>query len=159
MTAYLHHVSLPSFHSRRSYRAEAADAAVDYARGLIARARADGRADLPAALAHHGLTVTVDGHALLATIDAPAGPHLPGQPFRGATMPLVTIAVPRKSRVAPALWTLICVQSGLSTPPERPPAPWAAVWLHPTLGVHTQAAGWLGDLERLIAWAWIERDQ
>ncbi len=159
MTYYLHHITLTTGHSRRSYRDECADAAVAAVRGLITRARADGRASLIGPAAHCDLTVTVDGAALVATISAPRGPHVRGQPHSGETVPLVTLAVPRKSRVAPALWTLICTQAGYETPPARPSAPWCAVWLHDTIGADPEATHWLGDLERLIAWAWIEGEQ
>ena len=157
MTArYLHHVTLDTGQSRRSYRTEVSDAAVAYGRSLLTAARASGRASLVEPLAHYGLSVTIDGPSLLATVDGPAGPHVPGRPHAGPTMPLVTMAVPQRSRAAPGLWTLITGLGGYGTPPERPAAPWLAVQLHPGLNGYPEAVEWLGDFERVIAWAWIE---
>lgn len=38
-----------------------------------------------------------------------------------------------------------------------PPAlPWCAVRIEIGMAVHPQPADWLGDLERCLAWGWIE---
>jgi len=38
-----------------------------------------------------------------------------------------------------------------------PQAPWCAARLETGLALYPGAAVWLGDYERLVAWAWIER--
>lgn len=38
-----------------------------------------------------------------------------------------------------------------------PAPPWCAVRLYPALNLDLDAARWLGDLERIVAWGWIDR--
>lgn len=38
---------------------------------------------------------------------------------------------------------------------DHPPAPWLLAMLHMPIMQHPEMIGWLGDLERCIAWAWI----
>ena len=156
MTHYLHHVTLTTGHSRRSYRHEVADAAVAEGRRLIAEAvGGSGDATLAGEAAHCRLKVSVDGHQLLATVLGPTGPTLPDRPCAGEVTPLVTFGAVRRSRAAPRLWEQLAALAGVALP-ERPPAPWCAVVLHPGLSLHPDATDWLGDLERIVAWAWIE---
>ena len=43
-------------------------------------------------------------------------------------------------------------------PPKPPSAPWLAVVLLPGIATDTDAAHWLGDFERCLAWLIIERE-
>lgn len=53
-------------------------------------------------------------------------------------------------RIVPPSWLRVATR-------EKPPfPPWLAVWLYPTLSFDLDAAKWLGDLERCIAWGMIE---
>lgn len=84
---------------------------------------------------------SAENGALVVTVSAASG------------LPLVTMGVAARSRHAVKLWDGLV---GLSKAEgvERPSAPWCAVMLWPALAAHDDAAAWLGDLERCIAWAW-----
>jgi hypothetical protein len=45
----------------------------------------------------------------------------------------------------------------LNPMPDRPQTPWCAAKLMPGLSAYPAAAMWLGDMERCVAWAWIEK--
>lgn len=40
---------------------------------------------------------------------------------------------------------------------ECPGEPWCAVRLEPGIALYPETAHWLGDFERCLAWAWLER--
>lgn len=70
--------------------------------------------------------------------------------------PLVTVGVTATDEDDGNLWPMFrtafpWVRPGLA----RPPAPWCAVITHPALADHQDAANWLADFERCVAWAWI----
>lgn len=155
----LQHITINTGHSRWSDREEVGDVPLAVVSGLLDQALAvAGPIPLaPAALSHYTLKATVDGGALLATVSGPIGPHLPGAPHRGSTAPLATIAVARRNRQTRALWTMIWASHDPAVPPPPGSAPWIAVLLHPTLNLYPDAQRWLGDFERCLAWAWIER--
>ncbi len=72
--------------------------------------------------------------------------------------PLVTLGVAKSSRQSAVLWPLM---NGPTMPVVKahtkcPDAPWLAVAIWPTIVMHSEALEWLGDLERCIAWAWME---
>ena len=156
MSRYLHHITLPSLHRRESYRSEASDTAVAFAADLLTRAQGGERVDLIGPAAHHGLSVKIDGHVMLATIDAPAGPYTRGDPNRGPTVPMLLMGVPRKARPGPGLWALMCTTAKMDTLPNAPSYPYLAALPLAPLPMFEEATDWLGDLERLLAWAWIE---
>lgn len=88
------------------------------------------------------LRVTVDGTVLAATVYSPAG--------------------------APLATTLVAVDdaglaAALRVTGARPPmplrAPAAIVTLHPTAMLDAGSLGWLGDFERCLAWAWVDKTQ
>lgn len=76
---------------------------------------------------------------------------------------LVTFAVAMRPRPAAALWRELHAHQEpmmprATTPDAPPPHPWLAVMLHlPALMPPHPALDWLGDAERCIAWAWIDR--
>lgn len=81
-------------------------------------------------------------------------------PMAGKPPPLITLGVARKSRHGAQLWPLMtgpvmpAVKPGLMCPQT----PWCAVAIWPTIALHPEATEWLGDLERCIAWTWVERN-
>lgn len=106
---------------------------------------------------YSGHASVLDG-ALIVTISGPPPPKVTGE-LAGKAPPLVTVGVARKSRHA-HLWTLMT-----QVPPmpvvhpsvvKCPKAPWCAVAIWPTIAFYPDAATWLGDLERCIAWAWVQ---
>jgi hypothetical protein len=52
---------------------------------------------------------------------------------------------PRAGALQPMTW-----------PRHVPAGPWCAVRFELGLAMHQQAADWLGDFERCIAWAWLD---
>lgn len=44
-----------------------------------------------------------------------------------------------------------------TSPDQVPPEPWVAVRIEVGAAVMPEAMAWTGDLERCLAWAWIER--
>lgn len=160
MTPYINHVTLSTGNLTRSSRAEVADEVV----AVIAPWLIDGIAagtplPLPvAALSHYrAVVIKTDGGGLVVTVYAPSGPHLPGTPAFGKGLPLVTLGVAQRSRHGADLWGTLVAQFGCAKGLRRPTEPWCAVALHAGLAAHREAAHWLGDLERCIAWAWITR--
>lgn len=136
----LQHVTLTTGDVRRSWRSEVHDGVVDTLRPLVARAVAGEAVLLPGP---HSLTLTAEarGRSLLATI-------------HGAGAALVRMGVADRSTAGAGLWRHL---TGDTLP--RPRTPWCAATLEPGLVLHpdmVQVAALLGDLERCLAWAWIE---
>lgn len=155
---YLNHITLSTGHARRSDRAEVSGETMARVGPWLAVLVESGQpAPLPvSSLADYtGHATVVDG-ALVVTI---SGPALTDGPMAGKAPPLVTLGVAKRSRHGAVLWPLM---TGPVMPPakpgiQRPGEPWAAVAIWPTLAMHPDALSWLGDLERCIAWAWLER--
>lgn len=144
--AYIWHVTLQTGHSRQSERVEIDDHIIDLLEPLLA---ADGEVQVPQ-VAERTMRITRSGRMLLATVMAGAAP-------------ICTIAVAGRSRGANRLWQIIN-EEGLmgrgasSTHPADPPrAPWCAARIEVGLPQHMSDTEWLGDLERCLAWTWIER--
>lgn len=156
---YINHITLASGRCRRSPRAEVHDATLAIIAPWLNKARATGSIEpLPVAqLAHYGARVIKD-IGLVVTIYGPRGPHTPGRPHSGEWLPLVTLGIAQRSRESADLWAALRANFGGYPGLGPPPTPWVAVATHPTLVAHSEAAQWLGDLERCIAWAWITRN-
>lgn len=140
--SYLMHVTIDTGHGRRSYRDEVNDAVVTLLRQQIAEMLAG----MPVET-HPGytLTGTSAGAALLATVTGRVGA-------------LATVAVAANGKVSMRLWEELRNPPPGMTPAvgDPPQAPWCAVRLYPALKLDPEAAAWLGDFERCLAWAWIE---
>ena len=157
--AYLNHITLSTGHTRRSPRAEVSgETLARVAPWLAALVESGQPAPLPVSglSDYTGHATVVDG-ALIVTI---SGAALTDGPMAGNAPPLVTLGVAQRSRHGAALWPLMTgpVMPHAKPSIQRPGEPWAAVAIWPTLAMHPDAIGWLGDLERCIAWAWLERD-
>jgi len=149
---YIHHVTLSTGDVRRSPRSEVSDAAI----GTAARMLADARYG-----AHVSISEYADVEPAGCTLwlaDTTRCPTLvvygPGD---GAA--LVMIGIATRSRCGAPLWRrLHAAAYTLATDPDRCPAePWCAARLEIGLALYPEAAHWLGDLERCLAWAWIAR--
>lgn len=146
-TRYLHHVTLNTGHSRRSYRDEVADVAIAAVQDALSRALSGpgARAALP--VPGYEMTATAHGRALLATV------------WRGQT-PLVTLGVALTSRSGAGLWRLMHEAQGLATANQPcPPEPWVAGRIEPTGASDPAALVWIADFERVAAWAWLSRHE
>lgn len=144
---YIRHLTIDTGDQRDSYRDEVADSVVEMLRPLIDRAVAGERVQVPGDVDPDCTMTAARGRdrALVVTVWGP--------PQMGLDVPMVTIGVAPSSLASAAIWL---AWFGISPPTPAPPSPWCAARLLPGLTIYPQAAGWLGDLERCIAWAWIE---
>ena len=144
MSRYLWHLTLDTGLGRRSERSEVGDAVVTTLSQQIAE-MLDG---LPVEVRPgYGLSGAAARGALLATVS-------------GAHGPLVTVAVAPSGRSSPLLWEQLrrSAPAGETLPEDAPQPPWCAVRIYPAaLARDEDAVRWLGDFERCLAWAWIER--
>ena len=151
---HIHYLTITTGHSRRSHRHEIAPQVLADLRGMLAAAlppgAQTGRIDLTMIEpAGYWLRLTRYGRCLLVSVmrdDAP----------------LCTFGVATHSRCGAVLWRRL-VDGAELTPDARhpdpgraPQEPWCAARLEPGIGHMLGAAHWLGDLERCIAWAWID---
>ena len=102
-----------------------------------------------------GNAIVFDG-GLICTISGPAPKD---GPMAGKPPPLVSLGVAARSRHGATLWPMM---TGPVMPPakpglQRPGEPWAAAVVWPTIMLYPDSVEWLGDLERCIAWAWVNR--
>lgn len=156
---YINHVTLNTGHTRRSPRDEVRDDILGILHPWI-EDMLIGKIPLPLpvpSLYHYCATATVEAGSLLCTIWAPRGPHTPGQPHPGESIPLVTLGVAQRSRHSTDLWAMMVAQFGAKPGLKKPNEPWCGVVVHSNLMDHIRTSDWLGDMERCIAWAWITR--
>lgn len=158
------HLTITTGHSRYSPRDEVArESQAIVVDGLIERLRARNhvpRWDLPRSLGW--LSATSEGAGLIVTA---------WREVQGQRAPLVTWGVAPDAPAVAALWPALVRQQQtadgllreIGLPPqcrEIPPSPestpWIAVVLELGLALAPDAAGWLGDLERVVAWAWVD---
>ena len=148
MDRYIHHVTLTTGHTRRSWRYEITPEAMYVVAGLLEQAVVEGEAAIPAAEPACNVSVTVEGQCMIATVWGPE------------RAPLVTLGVAARARCGAKLWPMLHHHAALplvTRTEERPDEPWCAVRLEPGIAIYTDAAHWLGDFERCIAWAWLAR--
>lgn len=144
---YLRHLTLDTGDQRDSYRTEVADDVLAMLRPLIDRAVAGETVALPAGDPPCTITAAAGrDRALLVTVWGP--------PDGAQRVPLVTLGVAPSSRASAELWR---EWIGRERDDRTPAPPWCVAKLQPGLLVYTRAADWLGDLERCIAWAWIDQ--
>lgn len=157
---YINHVTLSTGHCRRSPRAEVDDATVQMLYPWLLKAIESGCIEpLPVApLSHYGARA-IKEIGLVVTLYAPRGPHTQGQPHTGEHLPIATLAIAQRSREAGDLWAMMVASFGAARGATRPETPWLAVALHDNIVQFLGALEWLGDLERCIAWAWVDRDK
>jgi len=147
---YIHHVTTTTGHTRRSYRSEVDADLMPRLRELLDAALM-GEADLPVPdpdrRARYRLRATAQGRCMVATAYLVYGAQQSKSRMR---IPLVSFGVSGHSRCGAALWRSL--HQG-----PCPPEPWCAVRIHDTIAIDPAAARWIGDLERCIAWAWLDR--
>ena len=156
---YINHITLNTGHLARTLRADVAPEVTALLAPRLQEIANSGQAHpLPVPeLAHISAQAFVQDGGLVVTVSVPVGPHAPGKPHKGPTMPLATLAVAQRSRHGAALWELLASAFGAKPGLQEPRTPWIAVALHPSAAAYTGALDWLGDLERCVAWAWITR--
>jgi len=150
MDRWLNHLTLTTGHLRRSLRTEVADEAIAACAALLDAALADEDAWVPIPHAEPACSLSVMRvrRCLLVSVRGPE------------ELLLATVGIAAESRCAPSLWRLLTeVGPAAATLPDldRPAQPWCAARLEAGLAIYPEAAHWLGDFERCLAWAWIER--
>lgn len=147
------HVTLDTGHSRQSRRDEVAEAVLPVVQGLLSEVLAGGQPRVPGVPGEFTLTGAREGPCLLVTVWGPGGSL--------GTAPIVTIGVARDAGVS--LWRMLHESAAarsapiVTDPDAPPPAPWCAARLEVGTALYPEAMEWLGDFERCLAWAWLER--
>lgn len=107
------------------------------------------------------LTAAAEGSGLIAT----AWKKLPQEMAVAGTdkMPLVTWGVAVEKDSDSHIWDILLNEAkqfesitGKVSAKKPDRTPWCSVLLLPTIGYDPDSAHWLGDLERCLAWAWID---
>jgi hypothetical protein len=155
------HITLDTGDTRDSRRSEVADEVVQLLQPLVLSALRGERVPLPASVQPPSYLSggTDDGCAIVLTVSVEQD-----------RSPLATLAVApaeaseesarslwRHLHALPILPRAARLDRGSIT--GRPAAPWCGVRLGVGILRHPQATEWLGDLERCLAWAWIEADR
>lgn len=159
MNPILHHVTLQTGHDRESPRSEVSDDVIATLAPLLRQALRGHEPEVPWVRPIHTMTGAAAGDVALITIWAP--------PLGEQRVPIATIGLARGPGQAERLWamlhsTYVGMMSGddaeLATPADQPPPwPWCAARLEAGLMYAPESATLLGDLERCLAWTWIER--
>ena len=109
-------------------------------------------------LSHYSGKVRAGGQseALLVHLFAPGGPHLKATRQYDGLIPLVTLGVVRLPQHGQRLWEMMCEQGGTLHPGvQKPPEPWLATNIHPSMIHDLDNAGRLTEFEEAVAWAWL----
>lgn len=149
MSKYLHHLTMTTGHTRRSYRDEVDDHAIKWGRHAIATTRLAGPLVLPELGPDYLLHCTREtSKTLLCSL------------WRGDAV-CVTFGVAAHSRHGAKLWRAL--MDTATTPiavTACPPEPWVAARLE--LGAaavaddDSESLGMIADLERCVGWAFLE---
>lgn len=155
---YIAHLTLSSGHLARIKPGDVAGESLARVGPWLSALVESGRSmALPlSALSDYSALATVYDGALLVTI---SGPPMASGPMRGKSPPLVSLGVASRSRHVDGLWRQMTGPVMPSVKPGIlcPSAPFCAVAIWPTITLASDAAQWLGDFERCIAWAWVNR--
>jgi hypothetical protein len=138
---FIRHITITTGNSRDSFAGEVSQEALDACRHIVTHLSKT-RQPVPG-LPDYEINGARWGRSMVATI------------WRGDA-PLVTLGVAVHSRDGAQLWRTLHTQAELpveTSPDNCPPEPWVAVLLHVGLALYPDAADWLGDFERCLAWA------
>lgn len=156
MSRYIHHVTLTTGHVRQSWRHEIDPDVMPTVVRLLAEARAGDRPIMP------GLTPETRLRWSSGSTRCGMGT------LYALGVPVLTFGVALHSRCGAHLWRLmhdIDPPGELATSPDEcPPEPWCAARIEPGIALIDPAhlpdlMGAIADLERCIAWAWLEASQ
>lgn len=148
---YLNHITISTGHTRRSPRAEVGD---DTIKALLPwlQTAIDHQDDYPLP----GPLGARDGFVMSASIK---GGGLICHVGQMQTGPLVTFGIAARSRQSGELWAWLCAQYGSADALTAPATPWCAVALHPAFMQQAGMSAWIGDFERCVAWAWLNKEK
>jgi hypothetical protein len=151
VSRYLHHVTLTTGHTRRSWRHEIDPGIMSRVADLIETAREETGALIPGVEPRCWLYIDDTARCAVMTVRL------------DDDVPLLTFAIVAHARCGAQLWRML--HESATTPvatriAERPQEPWCAVRIeagailfpppHPLLPT-------LADMERCVAWAWLDR--
>lgn len=143
---FVYHVTLTTGHTRKSYRDEVDDEAVEVCRALIAHAIDGARPVIPGTDRCRLAAETSRKRGLLCSVREPQHDK-----------PIITFAIAPNSLSAAVLWRVLVETARTPVVPmECPPAPYCAVRLEQGAVAHAYVLPVLADFERCIAWAWME---
>ncbi len=148
---YINHVTLGTAHVMRSERSDVGDDVLAAVAPWLAAAANSGRQHPLPGRADYAAAVFLQDGGLVVTVYSNATDI-------GSRSPLVTFGVAQRSRHGEQLWALLVANFGAHASARRPGEPWCAAALHPELARNLDAADWLADFERCVAWAWITRN-
>lgn len=143
----LHHLTLDTGDLRWSPRSEVADDVIALMAAHIANARRRGPAPIPG---QPGYTARARARGAVLGLTA-RGPS--DQPLIGV------VVAPGRQQALAATWALPAALAARVPPLAPPDAPVCLAWLLPGLATAPEAAHWLGDYERCVAWAWLRGRQ
>jgi hypothetical protein len=155
---YINHVTLSTGDVRRSPRSEVSDDTLKLLFPWIEEATTYAAfVPLPIReLSHYAIKAFVFDLDLVVTIYGPLGPHTPGERHKGEFIPVATFAVAQSKEQGDTLWGQMTDSFQANQDCKQPETPWLAVAQYDTAAIFFDT-GWLGDFERCIAWAWIEK--
>ena len=142
--SYINHITLSTGHNRRSPKHEVGADTIAWLRPWLDKLLAGGMPlPLPEpSLAQYSASAHIEQGGLVMTV------------FAGADA-IVTFAVAARSRQSASLWAYMIAQHSSALGLSAPAVPWIAVAVRDGLASHADAAEWLGDFERCVAWAWL----
>ena len=160
---FVRHITLTTGHVRDSLPDEVPNDTRARLLPLIERALTGEHTPVPSPDVPITLTGGAHGRCVSLTV---WGPPLSRIAFpdadESAPSPIVEVGIAPHSRCGAVLWralhdTAARLNIEVRTDIARcPPEPWVAALLYPGISVYPEAAHWLGDLERCLAWAWVE---
>lgn len=150
---YIEHLTIDTGDQRRSYRTEVADEVVAMLRPLLDRVAAGERVAVPGDARPRCELSGALGRNRALVVTVWAVDPLPAAAGLDRPVPLVSLGIAPTSRAADEVWHGMTQRT---RDDRTPSAPWCAVRIYPTLALYPEASHWLGDLERCLAWAWIE---
>jgi hypothetical protein len=148
--ATLAHVTLTSGDVRHSPRHEVGDQVVTLLAPLLARVLAGATVDVPYVEGEYVLEGVADADCCALTVTGACSGLL-----------VATLGIAAGETGSAALWRQLHAYapdtSPLATRADAPPsAPWCAARLDRGAVAHPGALTWLGDLERCLAWTYLE---
>lgn len=153
MKKHIAHVTLTTGHVRLSPRHEVDDAVVAALRPLIEEVVSGRTVPIPVpGYSITGRTSGEDGAGRCLSVIV-WGERLQPEP-------ICTIGIAAHSRCGARLWRKlheVTTRPAVTDPGRQPTALWVAAALQTGLERHADALVWLGDFERCLAWAFIER--
>jgi len=155
-TRTLAHVTLATGHVYDSPRDAVEPGVVEALRPVLVAALTGGPAPIPG-FPGYTLSGGVIGDACMVTVSAQGSEGAQHDPN-----PIVSIAIAASADHASRLWRDLCeLSTGVNStidPASPPPAPWCGATLYPAALAHYDQLQWIADLERCLAWTWLETE-